>query len=63
MKITIGFADAKHSCQVEYQTVNSTRLIKAPGNCKLREFDVGDVVYINNFKGTPLWLLGSIDNC
>ena len=22
--------------------------------CKLREFDVGDPVYIRNFKGTPL---------
>ena len=24
------------------------------GNCKLREFDVGDSVYIRNFRGTPL---------
>ena len=32
-------------------------------NCKLREFDVGDAVYIRNFKGTPLWLPGTIDKC
>ena len=32
-------------------------------NCKLREFDVGDEVYIRNFKGTPLWLPGTIDKC
>ena len=32
-------------------------------NCKLREFDVGDEVYIRNFKGTPLWLPGTIHKC
>ena len=51
------------AARVKCQTANSTRLIKVPGNCKLREFDVGDAVYIHNFKGTPLWLLGSIDKC
>ena len=31
--------------------------------CKLREFDVGDPVYIRNFKGTPLWLPAVVDQC
>ena len=30
-------------------------------NCKLREFDVDDTVYIQNFRGTPLWIPGIID--
>ena len=32
-------------------------------NCKLREFDVDDTVYIRNFRGTPLWIPGIIDKC
>ena len=32
-------------------------------NCKLREFDIGDAVHICNFKGTLLWLPGSVDKC
>ena len=31
--------------------------------CKLREFDVGDPVYIRNFKGTPLRLPAVVDKC
>ena len=33
------------------------------GNCKLREFDVGDTVYIRNFRGTPLWIPGIVNQC
>ena len=33
------------------------------GNCKLREFDVGDTVYICNFRGTPLWIPGIVNQC
>ena len=33
------------------------------GNCKLREFDVGDTVYIHNFRGTPLWIPGIVNQC
>ena len=30
---------------------------------KLREFQVGDDVHIQNFRGTPLWILGVIVKC
>ena len=33
------------------------------GNCKLREFDVGDIIYIRNFRGTPLWIPGIVNQC
>ena len=33
------------------------------GNCKLRGFDVGDTVYIYNFRGTPLWIPGIVNQC
>lgn len=32
-------------------------------SCKLREFDIGDNVYIRNFRGTPLWIPGVVDRC
>ena len=61
-EVTIKFADAKCGHQGECQTTTAPK-VHHDTNCKLREFDAGDAVYIRNFKGTPLWLPGTIDKC
>ena len=35
--------------------------INHDSNCKLREFNIGENVYIRNFRGTPLWIPGVVD--
>ena len=38
--------------------------INHDSNCKLREFNIGENVYIRNFRGTPLWIPGVVvDRC